>query len=268
MTPALRVTLLGCGGSGGVPLLGGPDGRGDWGACDPAEPRNRRTRSSALVEADGRSLLIDAGPDLREQLLANGVRAVEAVAITHTHADHIMGLDELRGVNRLTGGAIDLFGSYATLTELKTRFGYAFRPATPPGFYRPALVPRPIAPRETVGMAGLPVRVLRQDHKVMETLGFRIGRFAYCTDVLDFPEDSFAALEGVDTWVVGCVGRRPHPVHAHVALVAEWAARLRPRRTVLTHMGPDLDWGWMAAELPAGLEPGHDGLVLEVPGGG
>lgn len=268
MNLPLRVTLLGCGGSGGVPLLGGPDGRGDWGVCDPAEPRNRRLRTAAMVEAAGRALLLDAGPDLRAQLLANGIRGVDAVAITHTHADHIMGLDELRGVNRLTGGAIDLFGSYGTLTELKTRFSYAFRPPTPPGFYRPALVPRPVAPGETVEMAGLPVRVLRQDHRVMETLGFRIGRFAYCTDVIDFPEDSFAALEGVDTWVVGCVGRQPHPVHAHVALVAEWAARLRPRRTVLTHMGPELDWSWMKAELPVGIEAGHDGLVLEVAGGG
>jgi phosphoribosyl 1,2-cyclic phosphate phosphodiesterase len=263
----LRVTILGCGGSGGVPLLGGPDGRGAWGACDPAEPRNRRTRSAALVEQDGRRLLIDPGPDLRAQLLGNGVGGLDAVAITHIHADHIMGLDELRIVNRIRGGAVDAFASYVTLSELRTRFEYAFRPPTPPGFYRPALTPRPIAPGEVVEMAGIPVQVLRQDHRVMETLGFRIGRFAYCTDVVAFPEDSLRALEGLDTWVVGCFQRQPHPVHANVAQVLDWVARLKPRRTVLTHMGIDLDWAWLRANLPDGVEPGHDGLVLEIPPG-
>jgi phosphoribosyl 1,2-cyclic phosphate phosphodiesterase len=261
----MRVTLLGCGGSGGVPLLGGPDGRGDWGACDPTEPRNRRTRSAALIESGGRRLLIDAGPDLRSQLLAAGMASVDAVVITHTHADHIMGLDELRIVNRIRGEAVDLFGTYATLTELRTRFDYAFRPPTPPGFYRPALTARPVASGEVVGMAGIPVTVLRQDHKVMETLGFRVGAFAYCTDVVEFPPESLAALHGLDTWVVGCFGRRPHPVHAHLGQVLEWVAVIRPRRTVLTHMGIDMDWAWLRANLPPGVEPGHDGLVLELP---
>ena len=262
----LRVTLLGCGGSGGVPLLGGPDGRGDWGACDPAEPRNRRTRTSALVEdAGGHRLLIDAGPDLRQQLLGCGIATIDAVTFTHAHADHVLGIDELRIVNRLRGAALDAFGSYATLSLLGVRFDYAFRPPTPPGFYRPALTPRAVAPGETVEMAGLPVQVVRQDHQVMETLGFRIGGFAYSTDVVLLPEESLAALEGLDTWVVGCFQRRPHPVHANVDRVLEWVARLRPRRTVLTHMGTDMDHATLRALLPPGIEPGHDGMVLEVP---
>lgn len=264
---ALTVTVLGCGGSAGVPLIGGADGRGDWGACDPAEPRNRRTRSAILVEQAGQRLLVDAGPDLRAQLLANGVRQVDAIAITHTHADHIMGIDDLRVVNRLRGGPIDIFGTYATLAELKTRFDYAFRPPTPPGFYRPALIPRPIAPGEVVAMAGMAVQVLRQDHKVMETLGFRIGRFAYCTDVAIFPEESLAALAGLDTWIVGCFQRRPHPVHADVAQVLRWVGRLRPRRTILTHMGIDMDWAWLGANLPPGVEAAHDGLAAHMPAG-
>lgn len=260
----LRVTILGCGGSGGVPLLGGPDGRGDWGVCDPAEPRNRRTRSSAVIEAEGRRLLLDAGPDLRAQLLANGLDQVEAVAVTHTHADHVMGIDDLRLVNRVRKAPIELFGSYATLSELKTRFEYAFRPAMPQGFFRPALVPRPVTPGETLEMAGFPVRVLRQEHRVMETLGFRVGRFAYCTDVVELPSESLRALEGVETWVVGCFQRRPHPVHAHVAQVAAWARDLHIRRTVLTHMGTDMDWAWLVANLPPGLEPAHDGMRIEI----
>ena len=260
----MKVTLLGCGGSGGVPLLGGPDGRGDWGACDSAEPRNRRTRTSAVVEHAGRRLLIDAGPDLRAQMLANGIATLDAVAITHTHADHIMGLDELRIVNRISGTALDLFGTYSTLTELRTRFDYAFRPPTPPGFYRPALTARAITPGEVVEMAGMPVRVLRQDHKVMETLGFRIGGFGYSTDLVAMPPESLAALHGLDTWVVGCFGLKPHPVHAHLDQVLDWAAAVRPRRTVLTHMGNAMDWRWLTANLPPGVEPAHDGMVLEI----
>jgi phosphoribosyl 1,2-cyclic phosphate phosphodiesterase len=264
----LRVTLLGCGGSSGVPQIGGPDGHGNWGACDPSEPRNRRSRSAALIENEaGRRLLIDAGPDLRNQLLAAGIGQVDAVVFTHTHADHVMGLDELRIINRNRRGALDAFGTYVTLAELRSRFDYAFHPPPPQGFFRPSLTPRPITPGEVVEMAGIPVRVFRQDHRVTETLGFRIGRFAYSTDLVAMPAESWAALERLDTWVVGCFQRAPHPVHAHVARVCDWAARLKPRRTVLTHMGFDLDWAWLRANLPAGIEPGHDGMVLEVPAG-
>jgi phosphoribosyl 1,2-cyclic phosphate phosphodiesterase len=262
----MQVTLLGCGGSAGVPQLGGPEGRGEWGACDPAEPRNRRSRTAALVQDDqGRRLLIDAGPDLRQQLLASGFATFDAVAFTHAHADHVLGIDDLRGINRLRGTALDAFASEATLAVLQRRFDYAFRPATPPGFYRPALSAHPIAPGETVAMAGMPVQVFRQDHRVMETLGFRIGRFAYSTDVVTLPEDSLAALHGLDTWVVGCLQRQPHPVHAGIAQMLEWVERLRPRRTVLTHMGIDMDYAALRASLPAGVEPGHDGMVLEIP---
>jgi phosphoribosyl 1,2-cyclic phosphate phosphodiesterase len=263
--PELTVTMLGCGGSGGVPLIGGPDGRGNWGACDPAEPRNRRTRSSILVEGpDRQRLLVDAGPDLRAQMLAHGVGHLDAVLFTHAHADHVQGMDELRQVNRIRDAALDAYGDAPTLDLLQQRFDYAFRPVTR-GFTRPALVPRVVEAGERHAIAGLPVLVLRQDHKVVDTLGLRIGRFAYCTDVVDFPPESWAALEGIDTWVVGCFGRRPHPVHAHLELVLDWAARLNPRRTVLTHMGTDMDWSWLRGTLPRGVEPGHDGLRLQVP---
>ncbi|MBU8538244.1 MBL fold metallo-hydrolase [Falsiroseomonas tokyonensis] len=261
----MRVTLLGCGGSAGVPQIGGEDGRGAWGVCDPAEPRNRRSRTSAVVEdAAGSRLLIDAGPDLRQQFLDFGFATIDAVAFTHAHADHVLGIDDLRGVNRLRGTALEAFGSAETLDLLIQRFDYAFRPPTPPGFYRPALTPRIIAPGETVEMAGMRAEVFRQDHKVMETLGFRIGRFAYSTDVVTMPEESLARLEGLDTWVVGCFQRSPHPVHANVDQVLAWVSRLRPRRTVLTHMGIDMDFAELRRMLPTGVEPGHDGMVLEI----
>ena len=262
----LKITLLGTGGSGGVPLLGGPDEGGEWGECDPTEPRNRRTRTAALIEsASGGRLLIDAGPDLRTQLLAARAGRIDAVVFTHAHADHILGIDDLRQVNRNIGAALPAYGTRVTLQKLDDRFDYAFMGPTPPFFYRPALEPIRVAYGEEQSMAGMPVRLFRQDHGVMDSLGLRIGDFAYSTDVALLPEESLAALRGLDTWVVGCFTKGPHKVHANLAQVLEWVAELRPRRTVLTHMGTGMDFGALARELPAGIEPGHDGMVLTLP---
>ena len=262
----LRVTILGCGGSGGVPLIGGAGEGGEWGECDPAEPRNRRSRTSAIVEgADGRRLLIDAGPDLRTQLLAAGAARLDAIIFTHAHADHCLGIDDLRQVNRITGRALDAYGTRTTMQKLDDRFDYAFIGPTPPFFYRPALEQKRVAYGDRFEAAGLPVEVFRQDHGVMDTLGIRIGRFGYSTDVVMLPEESLPALQGLDTWVVGCFQRGPHKVHANLAQVLEWVERLRPRRTVLTHMGPGMDYRSLLRDLPPGIEPAHDGMVLEVP---
>jgi len=259
-----RVILLGTGGSGGVPLLGGPGEAGEWGACDPAEPRNRRTRTAALVEsATGQRLLIDAGPDLRQQLLAARIGKLDAVVFTHAHADHILGIDDLRQVNRNIGAALPAYATRVTHQKLDDRFDYAFIGPTPPFFYRPALDAIRIGYGEQHAMAGLPVGVFRQDHGVMDTIGLRIGGFGYSTDVVALPEESLAALEGLDTWVVGCFTKGPHKVHANLAQVMEWVARLRPRRTILTHMGPGMDYAGLRRELPPGIEPGFDGMVIE-----
>jgi phosphoribosyl 1,2-cyclic phosphate phosphodiesterase len=261
----LRVTLLGTGGSAGVPTIGGADGRGDWGACDPAEPRNRRTRTSILVQGGQGSLLVDTSADMRAQLLACAVRRVDAILFTHAHADHISGLDDVRILNRIAGRPLEAFATEATLADLRVRFDYAFRPWQPPGFYRPVLVPCPVAPGETVMAAGLRVRLFEQEHYSTRSLGLRIGGFGYSTDAVALDDAAFAALAGVDTWVVGCFQRAPHRTHAWLARALEWAARVRARRTVLTHMGTDLDWAWMTQNLPPGVEPGFDGQVLECP---
>ncbi|PZW51071.1 phosphoribosyl 1,2-cyclic phosphate phosphodiesterase [Humitalea rosea] len=246
-----------------MPLVGGTDGFGAWGACDPAEPRNRRSRSSIIIEGpSGKRLLVDAGPDLRAQFLTHGVGRIDELLFTHAHADHVMGVDELRSVNRVLGTAIPAYGTAATLQDVARRFDYAFRPAAPPGFFRPALEAREVAPETVVTLAGLPVRLFRQDHQVMETLGLRIGGFAYSTDVIRLPEASMAQLEGLECWVVGCFQRGPHWVHADIATVTAWVERLRPRRTILTHMGPDMDWAWLRDNLPPGIEAGHDGLRI------
>lgn len=263
----LTVTILGCGGSGGVPLLGGRDGGGEWGDCDPAEPRNRRTRSSIMLQGPaGGRLLVDAGPDLRQQLLAGRFGTFDAVVFTHAHADHILGIDDIRQVNRNLGRAIDAWGTRTTLQKLDDRFDYAFIGPTE-FFFRPALEPKRIAFGDRFETAGMAVEVFRQDHGVMDTLGLRVGRFGYSTDVVNLPEESLAALEGLDTWVVGCFQRAPHHVHANLDRVKEWVARLRPRRTVLTHMGPAMDYRSLLRDLPPGIEPGYDGMVLEVPAG-
>ena len=262
----MRVILLGTGGSAGVPLIGGVDGSGDWGACDPAEPRNRRTRASIVVEGDtGGRLLVDTSPDMRTQLLDCRVPRIDAVLYTHPHADHITGLDDVRILNRIAERPLDAFATRTTLDELLRRFGYAFRPWQPPGFFRPVLVPREVAPGDSFEAAGMQIGLFEQDHGFSHSLGLRIGRFGYSTDVVELDEMALAALDGIDTWVVGCFLREgPHKTHADLRQVLEWRDRLRPRRTVLTHMGTDMDWAWMTANLPAAVEPGHDGMTLHL----
>ena len=260
----MQVTILGCGGSAGVPHLGGQDGRGDWGACDPDEPRNRRTRSSIVIETLGGRILVDTGPDLRAQLLACAVPRVDAVVFTHAHADHVTGLDDVRLLNRITGRPMPAFATRTTVDELARRFDYAFRPWTPPYFYRPVLDVSVVEPGQDLVVCGTVVRTFDQDHHVMRTLGLRVGRFAYSTDVVRLDEAAFAALAGVDTWLVGCFQRQPHSTHADVALVLAWRKRLGVRRTILTHMGNDMDWAWMRANLPPDVQAAQDGMVLDV----
>ena len=260
-----RVVVLGCGGSSGVPNIGGADGAGDWGACDPAEARNRRSRSSVVLELDGGTLLVDTGPDLREQLLACRIARVDAIAFTHAHADHVCGIDDVRSLNRIAGRPLDAWATADTLAELRDRFAYAFLPWRPPVFYRPVLQPRAVIAGETVGILGALVATFPQVHGRIRTLGLRSDWFAYSTDVSDLEPAAFAALRGVDTWVIDCFQREPHGGHAHLERVLPWACRVGARRTILTHMGPDLDWDWMRRHLPAGVEAAFDGMVIEPP---
>jgi phosphoribosyl 1,2-cyclic phosphate phosphodiesterase len=261
----MRVTILGCGSSAGVPLIGGATGDGDWGVCDPDEPRNIRTRCSIVIQsAENKALLVDTSPDLRSQLLACRIPRIDAIVFTHAHADHIAGLDDVRILNRICGHPLDAYADQRTLGELTGRFSYAFQPWKGPGFFKPVMQPRLVSPGQTLTIAGLPITVFDQDHGYISSLGLRSGSFAYSTDVVALDDAAMAALAGVQTWVVDCFQRAHHPTHAYLARVLEWTERLKPARTILTHMGPDLDWAWMQQNLPAGIEPAHDGMVLEI----
>lgn len=257
----MKITILGSGGSSGVPLIGNV-----WGACDPANPRNRRTRPSILVETAGTRILIDSGPDLREQLLREGVQHLDAVLYTHAHADHTHGIDDLRAMNWLMRQPLPVYADAATLDNLQARFAYCFQGEPEGGYFaRPSLVPHVIDLDQPLRIGNLEIRPFVQDHGYSTSLGFRIGRFAYSTDVVRLDEAAFAALDGIDTWIVDCVRPEPpHPVHAHWPITRGWIERVRPRRAILTHMNHMMDYDSLCRMLPAGVEPGYDGMVVEV----
>jgi phosphoribosyl 1,2-cyclic phosphate phosphodiesterase len=255
----MKATLLGCGPSWGVPAIGP-----DWGRCDPAEPRNQRRRCSLLVESRGAALLIDTSPDLRQQLLDAGTARLDAVVLTHAHADHLHGIDDLRFVNRLRGIPIPLHATADTLAEVEQRFSYALKPVMPGmPVYRPALTPHQIT--GPFSAAGMTVEPFVQSHGYSTTTGIRIGKLAYSTDVVDLDDNAFAALAGIELWIVDCLRREQHPTHSHLAKTIAWIERVRPRRAILTHMDQSLDYRELCAELPEGVEPGYDGLAVELP---
>ena len=268
----LEIRILGCGSSGGVPRLGGEDGRGYWGACDPANPKNRRRRCSILVRRRGShsnsatQVLVDTSPDMREQLLDAAVARLDGVLISHDHADQLHGIDDLRMLTILAKRRVDLWSDANGLKGVRHKFDYCF--ATPPGSeYPPILnahvIAEPFAPFDIDGPGGpLPVLAFGQGHGRIRSLGFRFGPIAYSPDVDALDEAAFAALAGVECWIVDALRATPHPSHAHLARTLEWIERLRPARAILTNMHVDLDYASLKHSLPAGVEPAYDGMVL------
>lgn len=259
----MRVVILGSGGSTGTPALDV-----GWGRCDPNNPRNRRTRPSILVEEGDTRILVDTPPDLREQLLAADVRWLSAVVYTHAHADHLHGIDDLRSINRNIGAPLPVYGDPVTLAVLRERFGYAVEPlpARARSFYKPTLEPHDLGDGESFVIGQVPVTAFAQDHGFSTTVGYRFGNVAYTTDVVELSEAAFAILEGIHIWIIGTPVAKPHPTHCHVGRALEWIERVRPHRTVLSHLGNDLDYAALAAELPSGVEPAYDGLSIETAG--
>lgn len=255
----MKVTILGCGPAGGVPSLGN-----FWGKCNPAEPKNRRLRSSIHIETNGLSLLVDTSPDIREQLLRADVRRLDGVLFTHAHADHLHGIDDIRSFNRAQNEAIPIYLNQATLDEIEDRFAYVLTPLAPgaDSYYKPVLYPNVVVPGESFCLNDLSVSVLAQDHGYCETLGFRVNDFAYSTDAVELAPESFDLLAGVKVWVIGALVETPHPTHAHVEKALEWIARVKPERAYLTHLGAGIDYDEVSARLPDGVELCFDGLEI------
>ena len=267
MSGTLEITILGCGSSGGVPRADG-----DWGDCDPAEPKNFRTRCSLLVRRIGpggagaqTTVLVDASPEMRLQTARAGVKRVDAVLLTHDHADQVHGLDDVRAFYLRQQARIPCWMDAATDATMMRRFGYIFEGE---GGY-PAICDRSAIPPHgqawsVDGPSGvIPVTTFDQDHGGVRSVGYRFGGVAYSSDVVRLDEAAFEALAGVDVWIVDALRRRPHPTHAHLERALEWIERVKPKRAILTNMHLDMDFAQLTAELPAGVEPAYDGLVLE-----
>jgi phosphoribosyl 1,2-cyclic phosphate phosphodiesterase len=249
----VKVRILGCGTSSGVPRIGN-----DWGECDPGEPRNRRRRVSILVEHEGTRILVDTSPDLREQLLDAGVDDVDAVIWTHDHADHCHGIDDLRQVYHARGQPVAGFARPDTLETLLSRFAYAFEGK---GGYPPVVTAQQLPDRLRVG--AIDVEAVDQPHGDISATGLRFdvdgGSIGYSTDFNALTDEMTRVFQGIDLWIVDALRRRPHPSHGHLDQVLGWIALVKPHRAILTHMDQSMDYATLLGELPEGVEPGYDG---------
>ncbi len=263
---SVRLTILGCGSSGGVPRVAV-----GWGACDPSNPRNRRRRCSVLVERQGAhgttTVLVDTTPDLRDQLIGADVRRLDGVIYTHEHADHTHGIDDLRPLAIVMRRRVPVYMDEATGAMMETRFGYCFR--TPPGSqYPPILEARPMAAGRPVAIDGpggvveaLPFRMVHGD---IDALGLRFGDVVYAPDVSHIPDESLHHFEGLATLIVDALRHTPHPSHFSLSEALALIERVRPRRAILTNLHTDLDYETLRSEIPAHVEPAYDGLTVDI----
>ena len=262
---SLSFRILGCGSSGGVPRLGG-----QWGECDPSNPKNVRKRCSLLITRTGPNgntrVLIDTSPDMRQQLLDAEVGHLDAVVYTHNHADHVHGIDDLRMIVFNTRTKLQVWADGSTSNALLDRFGYAFvQPKGSP--YPPILELNTIQGDVVVDGAGGPITLtpFEVEHGTIDALGFRIADVAYLPDVSAIPEPVWDRLSGLEYWIVDSLRRTPHPSHSHLANTLEWIDRAKPKRAVLTNLHNDLDSQALAAETPDHVQPAYDGLTLTIP---
>jgi phosphoribosyl 1,2-cyclic phosphate phosphodiesterase len=261
---SLTFTILGCGSSGGVPRIGG-----DWGLCDPKNPKNRRSRCSALVERKMKNattrLLIDTSPDLRDQMLTAAVGSIDAVWYTHEHADHTHGIDELRAFFLRERKRIAIWADAPTANMLNTRFAYCF--VTPAGSQYPAIAEQNlIEVGKTIELEGaggvIEGKPFPVYHGDIQALGFRIGDVAYTPDLNGIPDVSLSSLEHLDLWIVDALKRTPHPSHFSLAETLHWIEQMKPKRAVLTNMHVDMDYDTLCNELPPHVRPAYDGMKL------
>jgi len=264
MSDALEFTILGCGSSGGVPRADG-----NWGACDPADPRNRRTRCSLLVrrisermEAPATTLVVDTSPEFRQQLAAARARRLDAALFTHDHADQSHGIDDLRAFWGTMGRRIPCHFDRDCMAKLTRRFDYVFKGEHG---YPPICDAFPIPPHGTPweidGPSGtIPIVTFDQAHGPIRSVGYRFGDTAYSPDVSDLPPEALPALRGLRLWIVDALRWTPHPTHFTVEKALAWIDELKPERAILTNLHVDLDYETLAAQLPDNVEPAYDGL--------
>ncbi|HWC72770.1 MAG TPA: MBL fold metallo-hydrolase [Gemmatimonadales bacterium] len=259
----MRLILLGTGTSFGVPQIGCR-----CPTCTSSDPRDRRTRTAALIESRGVRLLIDTPPELRLQLVSACVDRIDAVLYTHAHADHVHGIDDLRALSVRQGVALPAYGARDTMAELVERFPYIFDRSfvVPEGTSKPELAPHVLEPGVTVSISGVAVLPLALPHGAHDVFGYRVGPVAYLTDAKAVPESVVEALKGLEVLILNALLSRPHPLHLSVPEAVETARRIGARRTFFTHLTHEFTHAQLAALLPAGIAPAHDGLVIDVPG--
>lgn len=259
----MRVTFLGTGTSFGVPQIGC-----QCSTCTSSDPRDRRTRTAALIETRGKRLLIDTPPELRLQLVAANIDRVDAVLFTHAHADHVHGIDDLRALSVRQGSMLPAYGPKQTMHELAARFAYIFDPSfvVPLGTSKPELAPHALEPGTFTDVAGVPVLAIPLPHGEQQVFGYRVGPFAYLTDVKVVPVEVLEVLKDLEVLVLNALLSRPHPLHLSVPEAVATAQRIGARRTFFTHLTHETPHATLAARLPSGIAPAYDGLVIDVDG--
>lgn len=258
----MKITILGCGHSLGVPVIGC-----ECAVCNSKNPKNRRLRVSVLVETGDNNIIIDTSPDFREQILSININRLDGVLYTHDHADHVHGIDDLRSFNILQKDVIPVYSNSQILESLQKRFAYTFLPKpTENAMFRPSLSANilPDVPIYEFMVDKTKVTAFEQQHGKSITLGYRIGDFAYSTDVNELSDSAFEALDGVKCWVVDCLRYTPSYSHSHLEATLEWIARVKPEQAILTHMAHEFDYDKLSGELPAGVYPAYDGMVIEI----
>lgn len=256
----MKVTILGCGSSAGVPNL-----MGYWGVCDPSDVKNRRRRSSILVQSNQESLLIDTSPDIREQILAIGSPLINAVLLTHAHNDHISGIDELRSISFYSQKKTPVYSDESTLEHIRRHYGYLCgADGVDQLLYPPVISLNPLQMKQYNVVGAFDVFPFEHDHGGgMKALSFRFGTWAYSTDIHQLSEDNYLDLKGIHLWIVDCIGLRNAPTHSHLQQTLGWIERVGPHKAILTHLGPQMDYEAITKILPENVTLAYDGMMLE-----
>lgn len=258
----MKITILGCGSSAGAPTIGKGLIGGNWGKCNPQNPKNRRTRASILIEHEEKNILIDTSPDLRSQLLPLGIQQIDAILYTHDHADHTHGIDEIRNLYYISEATVPypIFGTRETLKDLQKRFFYLFENAK--SHTLPILEPNIIKYNRSFKIGTLTILPFEQDHGKISSTGYRLNNIAYSTDVKHLDDKAFEALQGLDLWIVDCLSEEAKPTHSHLAQTLEWIDKARPKQAILTHLSALLDYEILMSKLPQNVVAAYDGMEI------